>query len=158
MVAVALAIAFFLPLGGVGRATWSNIENCVIPDRDVLGNRRFVFKLYSVEPEGPNKCILFPTLSDGSYMRATHLQFFLIELYTVIPLMITILYALTGLIYWAELPFIEKFKTRPEEPWPWKKDPKAFKKVIKESMLMFYFNCYVSNPVITAIQFYSIGY
>jgi len=51
--------------------------------------------------------------------------------------------------YRYEFPFIEKYKTNFEEPWPWHQDPEKWKGMVWKSILM----CFI-NGNLTFIAFY----
>lgn len=50
--------------------------------------------------------------------------------------------------YHFEFPFIEKYKTNYQEPWPWNEDPKAWQTLIKRALPVFLFNLNVVVPLV----------
>ena len=54
--------------------------------------------------------------------------------------------------YRYEFPFIERYKTNFEEPWPWHENPQEWRKIVKKSILVFIIN---SNfiPLLVIIPF-----
>jgi len=56
-----------------------------------------------------------------------------------------LIYSILGLCYYAESPFIERYKCL-EEAWPWKEDPEAWSKLRFRTICLASFNMFILQP------------